>query len=248
MPTDPWFYIAAIVALLIVGIAKGGFGGGGMGIVGVPMMSLTIGPIRAAAIMLPILLVMDVFAVRAWWGRWDARNLRTMIPGGVLGTLIGLATFRMLSADAMRLLVGVIALVISVSWFVEREPPPPKPSSMGRGTFWSTLSGFTSFGIHAGGPPAQVYLLSQRLDKSTFQATTVGFFFILNWLKLPSYAWLGQLDLDNLTTSLALAPLAPIGIWLGGVLHGWVDEPWFYRVVYASLIVIGVKLIYDSVI
>jgi uncharacterized protein len=173
MPADPWFYVSAVVALLIVGIAKGGLGGG-IGIVGVPVMSLTIGPIRAAAIMLPILLVMDVFAVRAWWGRWDARNLRTMIPGGILGTLVGLATFRMLSTDAMRLLVGTIALVISVAWFIERELPPPKPSSMARGTFWSTLSGFTSFSIHAGGPPAQVYLLSQQLDKSTSRPPPSG--------------------------------------------------------------------------
>ncbi len=246
MPTDPWFYATAIIALLIVGIAKGGLGGG-IGIVGVPLMSLVIDPIRAAAIMLPILLVMDVFAVRAWWGRWSIDNLRTMVPGAVLGTLIGFATFRMLSIDAMRLLVGAIALVISISWFATRGVPAAKPNSMWRGTFWATLSGFTSFSIHAGGPPAQVYLLSQRLDKSTFQATTVGFFFIVNALKLPSYAWLGQLDFANLSTSLALAPLAPLGIWLGRVLHDRIDEPVFYRIVYASLIMIGAKLIHDGV-
>lgn len=247
MPTDPWFYATAIVALLIVGIAKGGLGGG-IGIVGVPLMSLVIDPIRAAAIMLPILLVMDAFAVRAWWRSWDPKNLRTMIPGAALGTLIGFATFRMLSTDAMRLLVGGIALTISIGWFAARSMPQPKPSSLWRGTFWSTLSGFTSFSIHAGGPPAQVYLLSQQLDKSTFQATTVAFFFIVNWLKLPFYASLDQLDFDNLSTSLVLAPLAPVGIRLGGILHHRIDERVFYRVVYASLIVIGAKLIYDGLV
>jgi uncharacterized membrane protein YfcA len=245
MPTDPWFYVTATVALLIVGIAKGGLGGG-IGIVGVPLMSLVIDPIRAAAIMLPILLVMDGFAVHAWWQRWDVRNLRTMIPGAVLGTLLGFATFRMLSPDAMRLLVGALALAISFSWFAARGLPQPKPSSLGRGTFWSTLSGFTSFSIHAGGPPAQVYLLSQQLDKSTFQATTVAFFFFVNALKLPFYAWLDQLDFANLSTSLVLAPLAPLGIRLGHVLHHRIDERVFYRIVYASLIVIGGKLVYDG--
>ena len=245
MPTDPVFYVTAIIALLIVGIAKGGLGGG-IGIVGVPLMSLAIDPIRAAAIMLPILLVMDVFAVRAWRGRWDVQNLRTMIPGAVLGTVVGFVTFRMLSPDAMRLLVGALALAISLNWFVGPRVPKPKPRSMMRGTFWSGLSGFTSFGIHAGGPPAQVYLLSQQLDKSTFQATTVAFFFIVNWLKLPFYAWLGQLDFANLSTSLVLAPLAPLGIWLGGILHERINEAAFYRVVYVSLIVVGAKLIYDG--
>ncbi len=245
MITDPWFYACAVVAVLIVGIAKGGLGGG-VGIVGVPLMSLTIAPVQAAAIMLPILLLMDVFAVRAWWKRWDEANLRTMIPGAILGTLIGLATFRMLSNDAMRLLVGAMALAIAIAWYIGPPQASAKPASMLRGTFWSTLSGFTSFGIHAGGPPIQAYLLSQQLDKSLFQATTVAFFFVVNWLKLPAYAWLDQLDTTNLTTSLILAPLAPLGIWIGRVAHDRIDESAFYHVVYGSLIVIGTKLVYDG--
>jgi uncharacterized protein len=242
---DPWFYFTAIIAVLIVGIAKGGLGSG-IAIVGVPLMALTISPARAAAILLPILLTMDLFAMRAWWGRWDRENLRTMVPGGVLGTFIGAATFRMLSADALRLLVGAIALVMSLAWFLRRAEPAKKPPSMARGTFWSTLTAFTSFSIHAGGPPTQAYLLSQRLDKGRFQGTTVAFFFMLNWLKAPMFAWLGQLDVGNVATSLVLLPLAPLGIWIGGVLHDRIDERMFYRVIYASLLVIGVKLVYDA--
>jgi uncharacterized membrane protein YfcA len=148
----------------------------------------------------------------------------------------------MLSNDAMRLLVGIMALTIAVAWFVAPTQTAAKGSSMARGTFWGTLSGFTSFSIHAGGPPAQAYLLSQQLDKSLFQATTVGFFFILNWMKLPAYAWLGQLDLHNLSTSLILI-LAPLGIWLGRVFHDRIDERAFYHLVYGSLVAIGAKLI-----
>ena len=242
---DPVFYATAIIAVLIVGIAKGGLGSG-VGIVGVPLMSLTVAPARAAAIMLPILLTMDLFAMRAWWGRWDRENLRTMVLGGVLGTLLGAATFRMLSADALRLLVGALALAMSLAWFLRRAEPAKKPPSMVRGTFWSTLAGFTSFSIHAGGPPTQVYLLAQQLDKGRFQGTTVAFFFGLNWLKAPMFAWLGQLDTGNVATSLVLLPLAPLGIWIGGALHDRVDERLFYRIIYASLLVIGAKLIYDA--
>ena len=111
---------------------------------------------------------------------------------------------------------------------------------------WSTLAGFTSFSVHAGGPPLHIYLLSQQLDKTTFQATTVAFFFGINWLKIGPYAWLGQLDGSNLATSLVLAPLAPIGILLGARLHHRIDEMAFFRVVYASLVVLGLKLIHDG--
>lgn len=243
---DPWFYAAAVVAVLILGIAKGGLAGG-IGLVAVPLMSLAIAPARAAAILLPILMLMDAVALRPWWGRWDVRNLRTIAPGAVFGTAIGFATFDALSPDALRVMVGVIALVFALRWWFAREPEAARAAGYARGTFWSTLAGFTSFSVHAGGPPLHVYLLSQRLDKSTFQATTVAFFFAINWLKIGPYAWLGQLDTANLATSLVLAPLAPIGIALGARLHHRIDETIFFRVVYASLVVIGAKLIYDGV-
>jgi uncharacterized membrane protein YfcA len=244
---DPWFYAAAIVAVLILGIAKGGLAGG-IGLVAVPLMSLTVDPARAAAILLPILMLMDAAALRPWWGRWDARNLRTIAPGAVLGTGIGFATFGLLSPDALRVMVGGIAFAFALRWWLVRDPGPPRAASYARGSFWATLAGFTSFSVHAGGPPLHVYLLSQRLDKTTFQATTVIFFFAVNWLKIGPYAWLGQLDASNLATSLVLAPLAPVGIALGAWLHHRIDEKIFFRIVYASLLVLGAKLIQDGVV
>jgi uncharacterized membrane protein YfcA len=242
---DPWFYLAAVVAVLILGVAKGGLAGG-IGLVAVPLMSLTVEPARAAAILLPILMLMDATALRPYWRRWDGRNLATTAPGAVLGTAVGLFTFDWLSPSALRILVGLIALGFSLRWWLQRRPAPERPASFGRGTLWATLAGFTSFSVHAGGPPLHVYLLSQRLDKTTFQATTVAFFFAINWLKIGPYAWLGQLDGSNLATSLVLAPLAPAGIALGAWLHHRIDERIFYRVVYASLVVLGVKLVRDG--
>jgi len=242
---DPWFYVTAVIAVLILGIAKGGLAGG-IGLVAVPLMSLTVAPARAAAILLPILMLMDAVALRPYWGQWDRRNLVTTVPGALLGTGIGFATFELLSPDDLRVMVGAIALVFALRWWLVRRERPARLASFGRGTLWSTLAGFTSFSVHAGGPPLHIYLLSQRLDKTTFQATTVAFFFGMNWLKLGPYAWLGQLDGSNLATSLVLAPLAPVGIVLGARLHRRIDETIFFRVVYASLVVLGIQLIRDG--
>ncbi len=248
---DLQFLVVACLAVLIVGIAKGGFGGG-IGIVGVPLMALVVDPVRAAAIMLPILMLMDLFALRAYWRQWDLANLKLLLPGAVIGTLLGFATFRLLSPDMLRLMVGLLAIGFGLLHFARASPASAtsatsaQPANWRRALFWGSASGFTSFSVHAGGPPLQVYLLPLQLSKTSFQATSVAFFFVVNWLKLPPFVWLGQFDPSNLATSALLAPLAPVGIALGRWLHTRIDDRWFYRIVHGSLLLIGSKLVHDA--
>ena len=129
---------------------------------------------------------------------------------------------------------------------VRRTPAEGRPPHPVAGLFWGAAAGFTSFSIHAGGPPLQAYLLPQLLHRTTFQATSVLFFFVVNWSKVLPYAWLGQLSADNLFVSLVLLPLAPLGIFFGRWLHHRVNDAVFFHVVHAALFVIGVKLLYDA--
>lgn len=245
--TDPIFVLTAVTAVMIIGIAKGGFAGGPV-LVAVPLMSLSIDPLRAAAILLPILLLMDVLAVYKWRGKWDLNELKVLVPGAVIGTALGWATFRTFSADGLRVLVGVLALGYALLWFLTRNASPrANAPSRSRGVFWGAAAGFTSFAVHAGSPPLHIYLLGQKPSKASFQATTVAFFFAVNWLKLGPYALLGQLDASNLELSLVLAPLAPLGIALGGWLHHKIEEEVFFRFTYAALALIGARLIYVGV-
>ena len=74
------FYPVAIVAILLTGMVKGGFGTGAGGLA-VPLMSIYIAPPEAAGIMLPILCAMDLFSVHAYRGRWSREHLRALLPG-----------------------------------------------------------------------------------------------------------------------------------------------------------------------
>ncbi len=245
---DPLFYALAGPALLAMGIAKGGLGGG-IGQLAVPLMALVISPIQAAAIMLPILCLMDIFAVRAYRRRWDWGNLRRLLPAGIVGVAIGTATFRFLDADSVRILLGLISLGFVLSRWLPRQAKTEytKPGFLRTG-FWGALSGYTSFIAHAGSPPIQVVLLPQRLDKTTYVGTVTLFFAVINYVKLVPYGWLGQLDTTNLMTSLVLAPLAPIGIYAGVFLHKKINEQLFYRLMYLMLFVTGCKLTYDGLV
>lgn len=246
MIEDPVFYALAVPALLLTGISKGGFGSG-LGIVAVPMMALVIPVTQAAAVMLPILCLMDVFGVFGYRRAWDKVNMRIMMPGAVLGIGLGALTFDVLDEGWVRLLIGLIAVVFTTQRLLGLFPKDADPGPhVAKGVFWSAVSGFTSFVAHAGGPPLSVYLLPQRLDKTVFAGTTVLFFAFVNYVKLAPYAWLGQFSTANLTTALVLAPLAPVGIWAGMWLHSRIDATLFFRVCYVLLFFTGLKLLFDG--
>lgn len=243
---NPWFYAVAVPAVLISGISKVGFGGG-FGGLSVPLLSLAISPVQAAGIMLPILCLMDLLGMRAYQGRWDRNNVRLLLPGALAGIALGTVCFDLLNEQAIRVLVGVIALGYAVSYWLELAPSRARAGvSVNRGVFWSTTAGFASFIAHAGGPALMVYLLPQRMDKSVFVGTTVVFFLVVNYVKLLPYGMLGQLSPVNLEVSLLLLPLAWLGVVLGQWAHGRVNERLFYRVSYLLLFVTGARLIYDG--
>lgn len=244
MIPDPWFWALAIPAVALTGISKGGLGGGAA--VSTPLMALAISPAQAAAIMLPVLCIMDIAGVRMYLGRWDRRIMRIIVPAGLLGCAIGALTFRHINDDWLRIMLGVIALGFLLWTFYPRKNLSRKPRDAA-GWFWGTLAGFTSFITHAGSPPVMVYLLPQKLDKEAFVATSLVFFFALNYAKILPYLWLGLFDARVLGIAAMLVPVGIAGIYVGLWMQRRIDARWFYRLIYALLFLTGTKLLYDGV-
>ena len=245
MITDPFFYLCAIPAVLIFAMVKGGFGGG-IAIISVPLMSLAVPPVQAAAILLPLLIVMDGVAIWSFRGQWSKENLERTLPGAIVGIIAGTFTFHYLSEAAIRLLIGFICVAFCLNYWLRPGLKAKAEAGIVAGSFWGAIAGFTSFGIHAGGPPMSIYLLPQRLDKIVLMGTFALFFAIVNVVKLIPYTWLGQFDGTNLLTSAVLIPLAPIGVRLGYFLLHKVSEKLVYGICYFFLMVIGLKLLYEG--
>jgi len=246
MLLDPFFYLVAIPAILIVGISKGGFGGG-LGVVAVPILTLAIDPILAAAIMVPILCIMDLMALKAFWKKWDLALFKSLLPSAVFGIVLGTLSFHYLNAEAIKLLVGVLAIGFTLQHWLKLSLSKKEPSKA-RGAFWSSISGFTSFVAHAGGPPITFYLLPLKLEKSIYQGTSVLFFTAINYLKIIPYFFLGQLSLGNIKTSLTLLPIAFIGVYIGVFLHKRMSQELFFKLAYLFLFLTGLKLTWDGTI
>jgi uncharacterized membrane protein YfcA len=243
--TDWHFYAAAIPAVILLGISKSGFGVG-FGSLAVPIMALAATVPESAAILMPILFVMDCMGLAVFRNKWDGPLLRFLIPMGLLGTAIGTFLFKAMDPQLVAGIVGVLTL----TFLAQRLAFPPRPDSAPPprwlGAILTTASGFTSFVAHAGGPAVNAYVIPLKLQPVVFAATMSVFFFIMNLAKWVPYGWLGLLDLRNMTTSLALMPFAPIGVWIGVRLAHHIQPALFYKLLYAGMFLTGAKLVWDG--
>ncbi len=243
--TDPGFYAVAVPAVLLMGVSKSGFGAG-FGSLAVPLMALAVTVPEAAAIMMPILFVMDVMGLAAFRRHFDWKLLRFLIPLGVLGTVVGALSFRVLDARLVAGIVGILTLL----FLAQRLLFPPRPDGphppRWAGVLLTIMSGFTSFVSHAGGPPVNAYIIPMRLAPLVFTGTMAAFFFVVNLSKWIPYAWLGLLDWRNMATSMVLLPLAPVGVWIGVRVAHRIKPALFYRLIYLGMFLTGCKLVWDG--
>jgi uncharacterized membrane protein YfcA len=247
MIAEPAFYAAAVPAVILVGLAKGGFSG--LGILSLPLMALVISPVQAAAIMLPILMVQDAVSVHAFRGTVDTRMVRRLLPPAVIGIALGYGLAAFVSDAAVKLAVGAIAMGFGARRLVLERGGPLAATRPGRlaGWFWGSVIGFTSMIAHAGGPPFQVYALPQRLPRDVFVGTGAVMFALVNWLKVPPYLMLGEMTAENLATAGALLPLAVLSTWAGVRLVRMVPVERFFPMIHGLLILVGAKLVWDGV-
>ena len=250
MWSDPFAFAVAVVAVIILGLAKGGFAG--VGVIAVPLMALVMPPVTAASILLPILIVQDVVSVWSFRKTWHKALLLHLIPGAALGVIAGYALAAYVPRAAVALAVGLISIVfgvlrLRVEFAAKRATPPALPVSTPLlGVAAGAASGFTSQISHAGGPPFQMYVLPKGLPRDVFIGTSAIFFAAVNWMKVPAYFALGQLTPKSLSAGAALLPVALLSTWGGVWLVRRVPGEAFYRIIYGLLIIVGLKLSADG--
>ena len=247
MPQDAAFYLYAIPAVLLIGLAKGGFSG--IGALGMPLMALGMDPVRGAAILLPILIAQDAIGVTAFRKSWDGRILMIMLPGAVVGVGLGWLFAASVSSAAILVAVGAISMLFGLyRLWVERggRIAASSRSPAWVGTLFGVATGFTSQIAHAGGPPYQMWVMPRRLARDVFVGTTAIFFAALNWIKVPAYVALGQFTRDNALATLVLLPFALLASLAGVWLVRKVPVERFYTIIYVLMVAAGAKLLWDG--
>ena len=232
-------------AVIIYGFAKGG-AGAPLSAICVPLMSLVIPPFQAAAILLPLLLVLDVLALFSFRGCFDRHQLSLLLPPALLGMLAAALIGQWLSEDGLRLLIGFICLGFVVLRLTRRPamdvvPEPGSQDAIGR--LWGGMAGFTSMLVHAGGPPVMVHLMGQGLEPRLLAGTQAWLFASLNISKVLPFVGSGQLDHSSLRISLMFMPLTPVGIVLGQRFLRNTSKERVYAVFSLALLISGLLLL-----
>ncbi len=246
--TTPAMFMAALIAVAIVGLSKGGIKGFSM--LGVPILALYMPPLQAAALLLPSYLIMDATALWTWRNYKDWSIIRDTLPAAILGIIIGTFLASAISDAAVRLILGFILLAFVLrqsylAWKKRIEPAKPNPW---KARIWGAAAGFTSFIAHAGGPPFQVYVLPLRLDPKVLVGTSTIFFAVVNLIKVIPYFWLGEFDDQTLASTLVLIPVTASFVLIGAMIVKRLKPDVFYVLTYAMEFLIALKLISDGVV
>jgi uncharacterized membrane protein YfcA len=247
MILDWHFYALAIPAVILLGLAKGGFAG--MGALSLPLLAFAIDPVRAAAITLPVLIVQDVVGVWAFRRTVDWRLLGWMLPGAIVGILLGYGYAASVSPLAVMAAIGAISVLFGCYRLWAARHPGERAAALWPewiGSLFGVASGFTSQIAHAGQPPFQLWVLPRNLPRDLLVGTTAIFFAAVNWIKVPAYIALGQFTRENLLISATLLPLALISTVAGVALVRRVSPERFYTAIYVLMIAVGAGLIWEA--
>ena len=215
-PITPLVLFVFAIAAFLTGLSKGGLGGM-MGALITTLMALVLPIKNVIGLVLPILMPGDVFAVAAHWRRWDRRLILALLPGALIGVTLGTFILTNIDSLALRRGLGILVLVFVAYRFIERRVSTwLHYSKRGwHGILAGGVSGLASTLGNAGGPPISVYLLMQNVEPRIFAATAALFFTLLNWVKVPYYYYAGLFDFNLLVRTIWLAPLVPLGVWIG---------------------------------
>ena len=244
---DPATLAILVVAVVLLGMAKGGLAG--VGALATPLAALVLPPATAAALLLPVLIVQDVISVWSFRKTWDGWIIAWMLPGAALGILAGWYYAERVNEAQLMAALGAITLAFGLyRLWVERggRIVAASRSPGWVGSLFGVATGLTSQIAHAGGPPFQMWVTPRRLPHLAFIGTSSILFALINWMKVPAYLALGAFPHEVVVAALLLMPLAIVSTLLTVRWMKRINPERFYVLIYALMVLLGAKLLWDG--
>ena len=205
------------ISALFTGMTKTGING--LGLVIVPLMALAFGARESTGVLLPMLIMADIFAVIYYhrMARWSF--IFRVLPWALLGIGIGIAVGKMISVSQFRIILSAIVLsmlILMVFRDIRKKNTEKIPDHWSFAGIMGLIGGFATMVGNAAAPVFALYLLAMHLPKNEFIGTGAWFFFIVNLIKVPFHIMIwNTINLSTFTLNLFVLPLILVGTWLG---------------------------------
>jgi uncharacterized membrane protein YfcA len=242
---EPWQWVLAVIAALVVGISKAGIGG--LGMLAVLLFTLVMPAKQATGMVLPLLCFGDIVGASVYWKHAKWVHIWRLFPWTAAGVILGYFTFTRVDEHQARAMIGCIVLGLVAMHFIRRKFSGHEAD---HGAWFAptigVLAGFTTLVANAAGPLMVVYMLAMRLPKMDFVGTSAVFFLMMNLFKVPFMVDLRLITTPSFSMNLILAPIVLAGAWFG---RRWVlrfDQRTFENVALTLSVIAGLYLLYKA--
>jgi len=237
-------YIILYFCALMIGVSKAGFGGG-TGLIVTPLLASIMPAKEAVGLMLPLLFITDIFSLFYYFGKWDKKNVIGLLPGALIGILIGTLILKDISDIYLKKTIGVIACTFVVVQLLRTQLV--RANTVIKFQYWHGIpagmaTGLTSTLAHIGGVITSMYLLPQKLSNQAFVGTTTGIYFLINAAKIGPYIYLKLFTRFSLFHDLIAVPMIAIGVLVGIFLNKRISSALFSNIILVVVFATGLQL------
>ena len=248
-----WQWFLVLLGGFLVGLGKGGLPG--VGNLTVALFALVFPAKLSAGILLPVLICADLSAVIIYRKHAEWKYMARLMPSTVVGIIIGYLLLDQLSDRFVSVLIGGILLTMTGLHFYRKyksqradaDKEDTLPHTFVFVTTTGIAGGFATMVANAAGPVAAMYLLAVGLPKYAFIGTSAWFFMIVNWIKVPLQADLGNISSNTIGLSLTIGVVAILGTLVAPKIVKYIPQKLFERIIWFFIILAGLRLFWDAV-
>jgi len=207
--------VLLVLVSMLIGMAKTGVAGAGM--IAVPLLAIVFGGRESTGVMLPLLIIADVFAVRHYHKHASWADLRKLLPFAVIGVVIGTLIGGMINDTVFKQTMAIFIFIsLAIMIWQEQTKQANIPSSPWFSANIGIAGGITTMIGNLAGPVMALYLLAMRLPKNVFIGTAAWFFMTINLIKVPFHVFAWQtISTNSVLLNLTLIPAVALGAFIG---------------------------------
>lgn len=242
---DLFGWVVLALCAVVVGVSKTGMPG--LGILPVPLMALAFETRESTGLLLGILILADLFAVAYHRHNAKWRHVLRLLPAAFVGIVAGYFGLGVVNDRQLKPIIGgiVLAMLGLNYWRMRiRADEAPVPAQWWFAVALGFMAGVTTMMANAAGPVMIIYLLAMRLPKVEFVGTSVWFFFVVNWLKVPFSTHLNLMTAESVRLNLMMIPFIAVGATVGILFLRRIPQKAFIAIVQILAAAAAVKLLF----